>query len=85
MPLYLISYDLLNHATFGQYETLIAELERIGCRKALYSQWAVRRDETSEVLRNHLQQYIHTTDRILVSEITANWASLHLLINLNNL
>ena len=86
MPLYLISYDLLNKATFGEYETLIAEIKKLGGVKALYSEWAIRRNETSVVLRDHLQQFIHPTDRLLVSEInTANWASLRLMCDLNKL
>jgi hypothetical protein len=85
MPLYLISYDLLNHATFGQYETLIAELHRLGAQRVLLSEWVVRRDETSVVLRDHLRQYIHAADRLLVSEITVNWAGWNLLIDLTKI
>lgn len=83
MPLYLISYDLRNHATFGQYETLIAEIERLGGQRALLSEWAVRRNETSEVLRDHFRQFIHQTDRLLVSEITNNWASWNIMCDLS--
>jgi hypothetical protein len=86
MTLYLISYDLMNHATFGQYETLIAELRRIGSQRALLSQWVVRRGETSAVIRDHLRNFIHANDRLLVSEIsTTNWASYNLLVDLNKL
>lgn len=86
MALYLISYDLLNKATFGEYEDLIAEIKRLGGVKSLYSEWAVRRTETSLVLRDHLQKFIHASDRVLVSEIsTTNWASSHLLCDLNKL
>jgi hypothetical protein len=85
MPLYLISYDLLNKATFGEYETLIAEIKRLGGVKALYSEWAIRRTESSVVLRDHLKQFIHSSDRILVCEITTNWASLNLQCDLKKL
>lgn len=85
MPLYLISYDLLNKATFGEYETLIAEIKRLGGQKALYSQWAIRRNETAMTLLTHLRQYVHATDRFLVCEITTNWASVNLLCDLNKI
>lgn len=85
MPLYLISYDLLNKATFGEYEDLITEIKRLGGVKGLYSEWAIRRTESSVVLRDHLQKFVHSTDRILVSEITTNWASVNLLCDLNKL
>jgi hypothetical protein len=86
MALYLISYDLLNHAQFGEYESLIAEIRRLGGQKALYSQWAMRRTETSVQLRDHLQKFIHATDRILVCAISeTDWASGHLLCNLNQI
>ena len=85
MPLYIVSYDLLNKATFGEYENLIAEIKRLGGVKALYSQWAMRRDEPAMTLLKHLRQYIHNTDRLLVTEITANWASVNLLCDLTKL
>ncbi len=80
MALYLISYDLLNHKTFGQYEELIQELERIGAKKVLYSEWVMSNTATSIAIRDHLAKYVHTDDRILVSELsTTNWASRNLL------
>lgn len=86
MALYLISYDLLNKATFGEYETLIAEIQKLGGKRALLSEWAIRRNETSVVLRDHLQKFIHATDRILVCEIsTTNWASGSLLTDLKKI
>jgi hypothetical protein len=83
---YLISYDLLNHATFGQYEELIGALRKLGAQRVLLSQWVVRRGETSVVLRDHLKKFIHAQDRVLVSEIsTSNWASLNLMFDINSL
>jgi hypothetical protein len=48
MALYLVNYDLRNHATFGQYETLIAELEKMGARRVLLSEWVLRSNYDSE-------------------------------------
>lgn len=84
MPLYLVSYDLLHHKTYGQYEELIGEIRRLGGHHVLLSQFAIRRDETSVTLRDHFRQFMHADDRILVSEISAtNWASFGLLYDIN--
>jgi hypothetical protein len=86
MALYLISYDLMNHATFGQYEKLIAEIKRLGGERVLLSEWAMGRSESAVVLRDHLRQFIHNNDRLLVSEISAaNWASWKALWDLNQI
>jgi hypothetical protein len=86
VPLYLVSYDLLNHATMNQYQELFAALQNIGARRVLLSEWAVRRNETSIVVRDHLRQFVHAQDRVLVTELVAtNWASWNLLIDMNTL
>ncbi len=83
MALYIISYDLLNKKTFGEYEDLINELRRLGAQKALYSQWIWRSTDSSVTIRDHLRKFMHTDDRIPVTEITANWASYNLLVDMN--
>jgi hypothetical protein len=86
MALYLISYDLMNHKTFGQYETLIAELRRIGAQRILLSEWIVRSSSNSAVLRDSLLGFIHADDRFLVCEISeTNWASWKTLISIRKL
>jgi hypothetical protein len=67
--LYLVSYDLLNHATMNEYHALFAELERFGARRVLYSQWLWRGRNTSIEVRDHLVQFVHLTDRTLVVEV----------------
>ena len=83
MALYVISYDLIGKS-YDQYETLIAELERLGAHRVLLSQWALRNNSTSEQIRDHLYPFMHPNDRVLVTEITGNWASRNTLINLNS-
>lgn len=84
MALYLISYDLIGKS-FDQYETLIAELERLGAKRALLSEWAWKSTNTSAEIRDHLRKFMHPNDRILVSEITINWASWSILTDINQL
>jgi hypothetical protein len=85
MAVYWVGYDLLNKATFGDYEKLIAELEKFKAQRILYSDWVLRHTATSEALRDHFRQFIHSADRILVAEITANWASLNILADINKI
>lgn len=83
--LYLISYDLMNHATMNQYEELFKALRNLGAQRVLLSEWAVKRAENSVVIRDHLRPFIHAQDRLLVCELTANWASFNQLIDMNRL
>lgn len=85
MPLYLVSYDLLHKATFGDYENLIGALRRLGAQRILLSEWVLRNDATSEQVREYLRPHVHEADRLLVSEITSNWASWNALFSINNL
>lgn len=82
MALYLISYDLLHHKTFGDYEELIGELERLGARHVLLSQWTLRTDDTAVGLRDSLKAFVHTDDRLLVC-VMGTWAGRHLMADIN--
>lgn len=84
MPVFSISYDLVKRKN---YDTLWAELERIGAQRFLLSQWAVRRDEgvTAKALSDHLRQFIDDDDRLFVTPINGvGWAGWNLLILLND-
>jgi hypothetical protein len=83
MALYLISYDLLNKKTFGDYETLISELRKLGAKEALFSQWLLRSNASSSQIREFLKKFIHSDDRILVTEISTNWAGRNLMVDPN--
>ena len=82
--LYLISYDLIGKS-FDQYEDLIKELERLGARRVLLSEWVWRSENTSVEIRDHVRLFMHPNDRLLVSEITTNWASINVLYDINNM
>jgi endonuclease/exonuclease/phosphatase (EEP) superfamily protein YafD len=84
MPLYLVSYDLLNRATFGDYENLISALRQLGAQRVLLSEWVLRNNATSSQIRDHLTPHIHANDRILVCEMPANWASRNAMVNIND-
>jgi hypothetical protein len=81
MPVYVVSYDLTRP---GQnYDTLWAELKRLGGQRVLQSQWAVNVNNTSAELRDHFWAYMDRTDRLLVmARDSGDWAGMNLMINL---
>ena len=80
--LYIVSYDLRKP---GQdYSGLTEELERLGGKKVLLSQWAMRRTNTSaKALREHFQKFIDDNDRLLVTQVD-DWSSWNALISIND-
>ena len=85
MALYRISYDLLNKKTFGEYETLISELRRIGAKEVLFSEWVWKGENYScKEMREHLKKFVHADDRILVT-LVSDWASRNAMFDINNL
>jgi hypothetical protein len=82
MALYLISYDLRNHATMNQYEELIKELRRLGAQKAQLSEWLWKSENTPAQIRDHLRKFIHDSDRLLITAV-GGWASWNSMIDVN--
>ena len=85
MALYLVGYDLMNHKTQGEYEELMKELKRLGAQKVLLSQWVLQSNVDAEAIRDRLRKFMHEDDRMLVAEITNNWASCWTLFSINEL
>jgi hypothetical protein len=76
MAKYLISYDLDKP---GQdYHRLIAELERLGAIRVLYSEWVWQSTSTAMEIRDHLKSFIDSNDMLLVVALTgeAAWTGL---------
>ena len=80
MAKYIVSYDILNSSTNG--DAIREELERLGAKRALLSQWAINTDMTAVQLRDHLKGHIDDDDRMLVNSLSG-WASRKTLIDLN--
>jgi hypothetical protein len=77
MKPFLISYDLDKP---GQnYDKLIARLKVHGAVRVLFSQWALSTAWTAEQLANDLHAYTDSNDRILVVEISGQWAYFNLI------
>jgi hypothetical protein len=76
MARYLISYDLDKP---GQnYHPLIAELERLGASRVLFSEWIWQSTWSAVQIRDHLKSLIDGNDMLLVVALTgeAAWTQL---------
>lgn len=79
MPKYMVSYDLIK---YKDYPRLWDELERLGAKKILFSQWGVNMvaGTTATVLRDHFKTFVDEDDRIVVVQLDgtdkASWNAL---------
>lgn len=78
---YVISYDL--NTPGKDYQTLWDALASIGAQRVLYSQWVVRRYETSaQGLANYLWRFMDANDRLLVISLdNTEWWGMNLMVD----
>ena len=79
LKLYLVSCDLLRASG---YESLKERLRSLEARQVMESQWVLRSSFTAAELKEIFRQMIDERDRILVTEVGAEWASRRALANL---
>lgn len=76
MKTYLISYDLIRPETSSDYINLINAIKSAGhWAKPLESLWLIKSDLTSVQIRDALMRFIDNNDKLLVIEVTNDWAS----------
>ncbi len=76
MKTYLISYDLIKPEKIVDYKRLIDTIKTATFwAKPLKSVWLVKTDLSSEQIRNELMKVIDVNDKLLIIEVTNNWAS----------
>jgi hypothetical protein len=79
LKLYLVSCDLLGE---GDYRSFRERLRTMEARQTLSTQWALRSTHSAGQLKELLRQFIGERDRIVVTEVGAEWASRHALANI---
>jgi hypothetical protein len=82
LKLYLITYDLLLPEP---YESLKIRLGSLGARQVLDRAWALRSTRTATELKNELRGFVDSRDRIVVTEVGAEWASRRAMANLGEM
>lgn len=81
MALFFVNYDLIKQK---DYQKLWDRLAQYRAQKVLLSTWAISGNYTATGLRDDLQTYIDSDDRLLVDQCTT-WAGRNLLVDLNKL
>lgn len=73
--LYLITYDLREPESRGDYDRIATTLKALGAKKVLLSTWMLSHNNTSCVaLRDHVKKVMDANDRLLVVGVS-DWAS----------
>lgn len=79
MKTYLISYDLIKPESSPDYVRLINTIKTAtNWAKPLESVWLVKTTLSSAQIRDELRKVTDANDKILVIEVTNNWASFNL-------
>ena len=79
MKTYLISYDLIKPETLPEYIRLFNTIKSAKFwAKPLRSMWLVKTTLSSAQIRDELRKATDTNDKILVIEVTNDWASYNL-------
>ncbi len=74
LKLYLVTCEFTET---GEYESLRERLRSLEARQILASQWALRSTHSAGELKNLLRGFLGPQDRIVVTEVGAEWASRH--------
>jgi hypothetical protein len=70
MPVFLISYDLVNEDSSHDYKPLWAQLRKLGAVKTQLSAWYANLGNTAQEVLDHFKTYIDEDDRLMVIEVT---------------
>jgi hypothetical protein len=75
-----ISYDLGKPETASDYEVLISKIKSYGSwAKPEYSLWFIKTGKDTAIVRDELQPYLDSNDKLLVMAVTGDgWASTRL-------
>lgn len=81
--LYLITYDLREPETRGDYDRIATALRALGAKKVLLSTWMLTHANTTCVqIRDHLKKVMDGNDRLLVVAVS-DWASWNAMTDIN--
>ena len=82
LKLYLVTCNLLQK---GDYRSLRERLRTLDAKQVLDTQWALRSTYTASELKEIFRQLIDEGDRIVVTEVGAEWASRRALVNIGKI
>ena len=82
LRLYLVTCNLLQP---GDYRSLRERLRTLDAKQVLDTQWALRSTYTAAELKEIFRQLIDERDRIVVTEVGAEWATRRALVNIGKI
>ena len=82
LKLYLVTCELTENADYGSLRERLRSLE---ARQMLQNQWALRSTYSAAEIKTLLREFLGERDRIVVTEVGAEWASRRALVNLADL
>jgi hypothetical protein len=82
LKLYLVTCDLLAEGDYGSLKQRLRTLDAV---QVLSNQWALRSTHSAAQLKAILKQFVDDRDRIVVTDIGAEWESRRTLANLGEM
>ena len=82
LKLYLVTCNFLQSGDYGSFKERLRTLE---AKQVLDNQWALRSAYTAAELKEILRQLMDDRDRIVITEVGAEWASRRALVNMAKL
>jgi len=82
LKLYIVTCSLLQS---GDYRSLRERLRTLDAKQVLENQWALRSTYSAAELKEIFRRLIDERDRIVVTEVGAEWASRRALVNIGSL
>jgi hypothetical protein len=82
LKLYLVTCNLFQS---GDYRSLRERLRTLEAKQVLDNQWALRSTYTAAELKDLLRQFMDDRDRIVITEVGAEWASRRALVDMGRL
>lgn len=81
MSVFRIHYDLTKPGR--DYSHLARELQAVGARRVLLSEWFLHSDASTEQVWMHFAPYVDASDRLVVDEVTRDlmWSPGRLLVS----
>jgi hypothetical protein len=72
MPVYSLTYDLVNESNSFDYKPLWKELERLNAHRTQYSDWLINLNNTPKEVVDHFQRFTDKDDRVMATRLRPN-------------
>ncbi len=74
MPIFTISYDLVNKSEDKEYKELMLEMRKQRCFRMQNTVWLGAFNNSATQIHNHFRKFLEKTDRLFVAELPQHFA-----------